>query len=59
MAENFELPPGTTDQYNKFIMEYNAFVQDFRSNISELRKIVKTGIDPPSVKLARELPLVK
>ena len=55
MAENTEIPREITDQYNKFVMEYNAFVQDFRGNISELRKVVKTGIDPPGVKLAREL----
>ena len=55
VAENTEIPREITDQYNKFVMEYNAFVQDFRGNISELRKVVKTGIDPPGVKLAREL----
>ena len=40
-------------------MEYNAFVQDFRDNISELRKIGKTGIEPPSVNFAKELPVAK
>ena len=59
IAEKMELPPETIDQYNRFVMEYNAFVQDFRDNISELRKVTKTGIDPPSVKLARELSVVK
>jgi len=59
VAEKIEIPPETIDQYNKFVMEYNAFVQDFRDNIGELRKIVRTGIEPPSVKLARELVKVK
>ena len=55
IAEKMELPSETIDQYSRFVMEYNAFVQDFRDNISELRKVTKTGIDPPSVKFAREL----
>ncbi len=56
---NVETPREITDQYNKLVMEYNAFVQDFRNNIGELRKVVKTAIDPPSVKLAKELALVR
>ena len=59
LMENVETPREITDQYNKLVMEYNAFVQDFRSNIGELRKVVKTAIDPPSVKLAKELALVR
>ena len=59
IAESMEVPREIIDQYNKLVMEYNAFVQDFRANIGELRKVVKTGIDPPSVKLARELSVVK
>jgi len=55
VARKVELPTETIDQYNKFVMEYNAFVQHFRDSISELRKIAKTEIEPPSVKLANEL----
>ena len=55
IAQSFEIPREAADQYNKFVVEYNAFVQEFQNNISELRKVVKTGIEPPSVKLAREL----
>ena len=55
IAQQYEIPKETMDQYNKFVMEYNAFVQDLRTNIGELREVVKTGIDPPSVKLAKEL----
>ena len=59
VAENVELPRETIDLYNRFVMEYNAFAQDFRDNISELRKVAKTEIEPPSVKFAKELPVVK
>jgi hypothetical protein len=40
-------------------MEYNTFVQNFRENIAELRKAARTEIEPPSVKLANELPYPK
>ena len=59
VADSVELPRETIDLYNRFAMEYNAFVQDFRDNISELKKVAKTEIEPPSVKLARELLVVK
>jgi len=59
VAENAEIPRETLDLYNRFVMEYNAFVQDFRDNISELRKVAKTEIEPPSVKFAKELSVVK
>lgn len=58
-AERVEVPPETVDQYNRFVVEYNAFVQDFQDNISELRKVAKTEIEPPSVRLARELSVAK
>ena len=59
VAEKVEIPRETIDQYNRFVIEYNAFAQDFRDNISELRKAIKTEIEPPSVKFAKELPVVK
>jgi hypothetical protein len=55
VAENIELPQETIDQYNRFVVEYNAFAQNFRESISELKKFARTEIEPPSVKLAREL----
>jgi len=55
VAEKVELPRETIDQYNRFVVEYNAFAQDFRDNISELRKVAKTEVEPPSVKFAKEL----
>ena len=55
VAEKVEMPPEFADQYNKFVMEYNAFVQSFRENITELKTVARTGIEPPSVKLAKEL----
>ena len=59
IAGRVEIPQETVDQYNRFVVEYNAFAQDFRDNISELRKVARTEIEPPSVKLARELSRVK
>jgi len=59
IAENVEIPRETIDQYNRFVTEYNAFAQEFRDNISELKKFAKTEVEPPSVKFAKELPLVK
>jgi len=55
IAGRVEIPQETIDQYSRFVVEYNAFAQDFRDNISELRKVARTEIEPPSVKLAREL----
>jgi len=59
VAERVEIPREAIDQYNKFVAEYNAFVQNFRDNISQLRKVSETGIEPPSVKFAKELSVVK
>jgi len=59
VAERIEVPRETVDQYNRFVVEYNAFVQDFRDNIAELRKIARTQIEPPGVKFAKELSVVK
>jgi len=53
-----QLPRETIDLYNRFVAEYNSFVQDFRDNISELRKVARTEIEPPSVKFAKEVPVV-
>jgi len=59
VAEKVEIPQETIDHYNRFVMEYNAFVQDLRDNISELKKVAETAIEPPSVKFAKELSVVK
>ena len=59
VAKRVEVPPETVDQYNRFVAEYNAFVQDFRDNIGELRKVAKTEIEPPAVKFAKELSVVR
>ena len=55
IAQSVEIPRETLDQYNRFVTEYNAFVQDFQTAISELRRVAKTGIEPGSVRLAKEL----
>ena len=59
VAAKVSIPQETVGQYNRFVTEYNAFASDFRDNISELRKIIKAGIEPPSVKLAKELSAAK
>ena len=59
VAGRVEVPQETIDQYNKFVVEYNTFVQDFRDNISSMKKVARTEIEPPSVKFARELPVVR
>jgi len=59
IAEKIEIPVTTKDQYNRFAVEYNSFIYNFRDSISELRKAGGTEIEPPSVKLAGELPGAK
>ena len=59
IAEKIEISPETIDQYNRFVVEYNTFAQSFRDNIAELKKVARTEIEPPSVKLAKELSKVK
>ena len=59
VAEKVTISQETIDQYNRFVMEYNAFIQHFRDSIVELKKVARTEIEPPSIKLARELSGVK
>ena len=59
VATQVEIPRETINQYNRFVAEYNNFAQDFRDSISELRKVARIEIDPPSVKFAKELSVVK
>ncbi|MFC1864382.1 hypothetical protein ACFLYG_00950 [Chloroflexota bacterium] len=59
IADKIEIPLPTKDQYNRFAVEYNTFVQNFRDSIAELKKTARTEIEPPGVKLARELSVVK
>ncbi len=59
IAQKIEIPQETKDQYSRFVMEYNSFVESFRTSIAELRQVAKTEIEPPSVKLARELVAVQ
>ena len=59
IAEKVDLPPETLDQYTRFVMEYNTFIGQFRELIGELKKVARTEIEPPSVKLAYELSGVK
>ncbi len=55
IAKKVELPQETTDQYRKFAVEYNTFAEQFRGLISEFKKVARTEIEPPSIKLASEL----
>lgn len=59
IADKMEVSRETISQYNRFAVEYNAFAQDFRENVSQLRKISRTEIEPPSIKFAKELPETK
>ena len=59
VAGTVEVPKETKDQYSRLVMEYNAFAQDFRDTISELKKITRTEIEPPSVRFAQELAAAK
>jgi hypothetical protein len=55
IAGKVELPQETRDQYGRMVMEYNAFAQEFRDTISDLRKITRTEIEPPSIRFAQEI----
>ena len=55
VAEKIEIPDEAKEQYGKFAVEYNTFVSQFRELISEMRKVARTEIEPPSIKTAREL----
>ncbi|MFC1871117.1 hypothetical protein ACFLYF_01755 [Chloroflexota bacterium] len=59
VAGKIEVPKDIIDQYNKFVVEYNAFVQNFQTQIGELKRVAGTEIEPPSVKLAKELSAAK
>jgi len=56
VAVKMDVPQETLEHYNRFSVEYNSFVQSFQTYISELRSAAMTEIEPPSIKLARELP---
>ncbi|MFA5629528.1 MAG: hypothetical protein WC958_04700 [Dehalococcoidales bacterium] len=55
VVEKIEVPEETEEQYKKFAVEYNTFVTQFRELISEMRKVARTEIEPPSIKTAREV----
>jgi hypothetical protein len=58
IAEKIEVPEETKEQYVKFVVEYNTFIAQFRELISEMRKVARTEIEPPSIKTARELAVI-
>jgi hypothetical protein len=55
VAEKIGVSEEAKEQYGKFVAEYNIFVAQFRELISEMKKIARTEIEPPSIKTAREL----
>lgn len=55
IAGKAEIPVAIIDQYNRFVVEYNTFVSNFQDIIALLKKVAGTEIEPPSVKIAREL----
>jgi len=59
IAEKVEIPAETRDQYNRLVVEYNAFAQEFRDCISQLKRVTRTEIEPPSVRFAKELSAVE
>lgn len=43
------------ERYNTFVVEYNAYVQNLRDLIADLKQVVRTEIETPSVNFAKEL----
>ena len=58
IAQKIEIPAETREQYSRFVVEYNTFVDSFQSSIAELKKVARTEIEPPSVKVAKEIPAI-
>ena len=59
IAEKMEVPEEVIDHYYRFGNEYNGFVKTFREGIMVLKKASRTPIEPPTVREARALTLVK
>ena len=59
LAEKLEIPQETIGLHNRFMVEYNTFVQDFRDNISQLKRVAETAIEPPNVKFVQGLAVVE
>lgn len=55
IAQKKPLPAETLEQYHKFVVEYNSFAEQFRELISEMKRIARTEVEPPSIKLAHEV----
>jgi hypothetical protein len=57
ITAKYEVPPNVVEDYRKFVLEYNGFVERFREAITELRKVARTHLEAPGVKLAPEPPV--
>ncbi|UCG54049.1 MAG: hypothetical protein JSV32_05425 [Dehalococcoidia bacterium] len=55
IAQKIPLPAETLEQYHKFVVEYNSFAEQFRELIGEMKRIARTEVEPPSIKLAHEV----
>ncbi len=55
IAQKVAMPVETLEQYHRFVIEYNTFAEQFRGLIGELKKVARTEVEPPSVKLAHEV----
>lgn len=56
IAQKVALSAETLKQYNRFVVEYNSFAEQFRELIGELKQMACTEVEPPTVKLAEEIP---
>lgn len=57
VAEKAGISQDTVGRYNRFVAEYNPFIQRFQDYVGKLRRANRTEVEPPSMKLARELRL--
>ncbi len=55
IAQKVALPAETLEQYHRFVVEYNSFAEQFRELIGEMKRVARTEVEPPSVKLAHEV----
>lgn len=62
IAQKVAIPAETLEQYHRFVVEYNSFAEQFRELIGEMKRIARTEVEPPSIKLAHEVltaPVIK
>jgi len=55
IGEKVSIPLDSRGHFNTFVVEYNAYIQNLRDLIADLKPVVKTEIEIPSVNFATEL----